>query len=887
MQLSHLLLLLLLAALVTATTTSSSLACRSSSVSADWLALGSGSIFPACSSCSTGASLTAAGCACNSGSVAAAAAAASSLTCTPCAAGSFPDPTSSTCISCPTSATWNATTSRCDCPSFSRLVLTRNSATTASPIAACTSCPPYSYPAGDQCITCPDSLMTPTYLAASQSYQCTCPVSTQQSGDGSVCIPQTFVTATTSIYPNSQVFTMNATTSAGSSLPQSYTSAYLDATFLSAMYRCTSSSSSLSASPAACQQLANLCALVYWDPTHPICAAYFANQLPTVPSATLPALTSQVNPGPSLNVTVVSYALNGTVAALQPWASWMASLCLAASTDAVLVAGVSTEFKCKYKPAAVQGLLFEAYLIDSASILWPIPVISPQGRRVRRWFLFDTTVPASSGGARWATELGFEMTLYPGSASYSVPMIRIAVQELVTGYISTSDLLARTLAVSTTYTLATSGFWSIQSVLQPVLLCVFGGAWLVRASGRARRNHQPALVDGVWSVVLLVDLLFELLGPVLAAVSVSLSIYVWVFFEYQARSGSGDGSRWFMWLPSGSDQAAFQTLTLASLFVQLVHVGVRVLSQCFQTRVHLVDWEKPKADGAPVGTWRAVHVGRKWAEVSMYGRVSPGWIAVLVAAVVSVDASSWMTACAAQTAAFLGLCVLQHTVTTVFIEPYLSDPPTAFVDLLSVANISVVVLFADNRASGYYLHGRSVFPTADTAMVALQENLMRESTDAVGRRGLTARDDVIYELVPALDLLRAVEMIERVSADAAAVATAGMVRTGGTGGRLSVAAGAAGPKGGSVAASRLAASPPGGRRQQVGGALASMLGASISMSQQDDEAVMSANARRTATLTAFFSRWIDQVLVLFFRVVLVLCFMWIKCDRISKNSGTS
>ena len=58
---------------------------------------------------------------------------------------------------------------------------------------------------------------------------------------------------------------------------------------------------------------------------------------------------------------------------------------------------------------------------------------------------------------------------------------------------------------------------------------------------------------------------------------------------------------------------------------------------------------------------------------------------------------------------------------------FVRDKAWQFVDLLAVSNVSMIVL--EERASGYYLHGKSVHSHADTGMLELHRNLKRE-TDA-------------------------------------------------------------------------------------------------------------------------------------------------------------
>ncbi|KAI9152692.1 hypothetical protein H9P43_009488 [Blastocladiella emersonii ATCC 22665] len=234
-----------------------------------------------------------------------------------------------------------------------------------------------------------------------------------------------------------------------------------------------------------------------------------------------------------------------------------------------------------------------------------------------------------------------------------------------------------------------------------------------------------------------------------------VAIYVYVFYTFQA-------TRRFMWLPGSADEGAFFGALVAAAVVQTFHVAVTTLRQC-QTRVYVVDWEKPRisADGMNAGAlavpgtvsaWRSVHVARKLVEVATYRRIHLGLTALAVAVLVPAD-PNWFVAVAQQSLAFLGLAAAQFLVVTLAIERFASNPPMDFVDLLTVANLSLILLDGDDPR-GFYLHGRSVFPEADTDMASLVGNLRREASDVVGRRGLTAGGDVVFEVIASPSLHR-------------------------------------------------------------------------------------------------------------------------------------
>lgn len=77
-----------------------------------------------------------------------------------------------------------------------------------------------------------------------------------------------------------------------------------------------------------------------------------------------------------------------------------------------------------------------------------------------------------------------------------------------------------------------------------------------------------------------------------------------------------------------------------------------------------------------------------------------------------------------------GFAFLQVLWKYVWYHRYVSHPLETFVDLMALANVSII-LFRD-RYSGYYLHGRSTMAHADTTMLELNEELSKAQQPARG-----------------------------------------------------------------------------------------------------------------------------------------------------------
>ena len=81
---------------------------------------------------------------------------------------------------------------------------------------------------------------------------------------------------------------------------------------------------------------------------------------------------------------------------------------------------------------------------------------------------------------------------------------------------------------------------------------------------------------------------------------------------------------------------------------------------------------------------------------------------------------------------------------TLFYDRFYRNKVLQFVDLLSVANISVLIF--DELCHGYYIHGRSVHGSADVNMDDLNHSLRKEESDLVPKRGLQDTNQQGFEI---------------------------------------------------------------------------------------------------------------------------------------------
>ncbi|KAI1718517.1 meckelin (Transmembrane protein 67) domain-containing protein [Ditylenchus destructor] len=89
---------------------------------------------------------------------------------------------------------------------------------------------------------------------------------------------------------------------------------------------------------------------------------------------------------------------------------------------------------------------------------------------------------------------------------------------------------------------------------------------------------------------------------------------------------------------------------------------------------------------------------------------------------------------------FYALIALTQWLVQVLIIEKIADPFHNFMDLCSVANISVLAMSHPLR--GYYIHGRSVHGLADTNMFEMNTFLQREKENLCGLRGLESASEL-------------------------------------------------------------------------------------------------------------------------------------------------
>ena len=94
---------------------------------------------------------------------------------------------------------------------------------------------------------------------------------------------------------------------------------------------------------------------------------------------------------------------------------------------------------------------------------------------------------------------------------------------------------------------------------------------------------------------------------------------------------------------------------------------------------------------------------------------------------------------------WLAVSYAQIVLHRLIVSRFVSDRLAGFVDLVSAANLSMLLL--DEPYHGYYIHGQTVHEHADTSMEEMREQLLKEQLGLVKPRGLSDEKDTFEVFV--------------------------------------------------------------------------------------------------------------------------------------------
>ncbi|XP_055377879.1 meckelin [Condylostylus longicornis] len=216
-------------------------------------------------------------------------------------------------------------------------------------------------------------------------------------------------------------------------------------------------------------------------------------------------------------------------------------------------------------------------------------------------------------------------------------------------------------------------------------------------------------------------------------------------------------------------------LVLKSIYLFFHFWRIIKVDLCF------IDWERPRANDVhfnfkgncdtpsvcssarsynenSVSAWRIFFVANEWIQLCKRRKISITFQCLLMWIFMSIiqEKSSKLTEdriihFAIVIILYTTIYLSQRLLNYIFCQIF-GNPLQRFIDICSLANISVMILLQDSY--GFYIHGRSPHGFSDTDMSSMILQLQRESHNMCGKRGLLIGSDQQTYTILAPTLLR-------------------------------------------------------------------------------------------------------------------------------------
>eukprot|EP00899_Mesostigma_viride_P010701 jgi/Mesvir1/19632/Mv09918-RA.1 len=426
---------------------------------------------------------------------------------------------------------------------------------------------------------------------------------------------------------------------------------------------------------------------------------------------------------------------------------------------------------------AATPLFYDIYLEDGIGRLYPVPIFNralrKDGRAInvgttaveklddvlsRRFFFWDDVSGRVTAGAkpqviRYVNDFHLTVELRDdGNGKIFPPKVTLGYRTV--DMTSVSSEVPSKLKFRAEYTSNLDGFNKTFKIIVIIALVIGVITWLFRLFTYQRRRQGVTI-----------DMPFFFRGIVLAPSSLGIPLtvaamigaYYWfVFYKLQSSV--------YVMMPHDGDANFFKLVLVAGCVGQFIYILDMVHSQTSYD-IFFIDWERPRTtvsstgarEYAPVSVWRTLFVANEWNEMQCQRKTSLPFSLVILTfllwglnleglAIIQpnldsldehfYDEQSLVLRFAISSALLLAIGIVQVMYKLVFHHRFIEHPLVQFVDLLSLANISIIV-FEDTYA-GYYLHGRSLMTFADTGMLDMSAELRREQDGVVAARGLTS-----------------------------------------------------------------------------------------------------------------------------------------------------
>ncbi|XP_063221567.1 meckelin isoform X2 [Bacillus rossius redtenbacheri] len=483
-----------------------------------------------------------------------------------------------------------------------------------------------------------------------------------------------------------------------------------------------------------------------------------------------------------LNLTVASYDPDGRFAGLRALRGGPLQLCPGswlAGGEGALRFGVPSRRSCTLPAsrllAAGDARLHDLYLQywdGTDSFLHALPVLPldlvSQGRHVnrasdqsqwqlvRRFFLVDALLAAkpddsSPALVRYVKNMQLRVRVRgsDGEGRIYPPLVVVEYGEL-----TPEDLRANrpvTLTFSTDYHMDNNFFYAVEVSVGVLSALAVLWACLEAWSASRRSGHHTIDLLSLGHVAL-----FSCghLASAFFCVVACACLHGFIFYKGQSSA--------HLLLPDAVQERLVASYVVSAFVLKAVAVAHLVWRQV-TVDIFLLDWERPRAGGS-VSVWRTCLVANEWNEIQTSRRVSPALqLLCTVFLLEVVGLKFWATpdpelhlsppahvqqnmptlsvTCrfAVGILVYLFVYILQWLFAVGIYERYIKNELYSFVDICSMANISVFIMAWENY--GFYIHGRSPHGFADTDLQTVLRQLRREEEDLCGHRGLLPGSD--------------------------------------------------------------------------------------------------------------------------------------------------
>jgi hypothetical protein len=487
----------------------------------------------------------------------------------------------------------------------------------------------------------------------------------------------------------------------------------------------------------------------------------------------------------TLPLIVAKYDFNGTFVRYEKLTDQF-QLCSEEANRSFLFTRVGTNYKKKCTVNIADEIdkldttyFYDIFVVDSNNALLPVPVfiknneieyfnsaVNPIQKYYRRIFFFDVISSQGSGShiIRYPKQFQIKVTQDITVDEFLIPYVTIEYEEeymtniydeedgyftkykFEVNYISTSSETTFFIAMVFMLTL---GF---------MLGCLKAYLW-------TERNIVSGEGIGLKCLFKWITEWIKALYPCIFLFLLGTSIFYLIFFKNQDAI--------YVVVPvQGALYILFKVFFIVTFGLSLISILTRLIEQC-RVSVFFIDWEKSRGKlysptneeliTAPVSVWRTFFVANQWNNLQTFRKVNIKFSIILMVFLLEGLNLRYIAAphpkigdlkAHEPTSIFLlfglnclcwfSICCVQMFIRWAIYGRYYKNRMLQFIDLLSLSNISLIIF--DENYHGFYVHGRSVHPYADTDIVDIAHNLSKEATDLLPKRGFQNTNNILFEV---------------------------------------------------------------------------------------------------------------------------------------------